>query len=126
MKVKVMVNGEEYEVDVEEVSRGKFRVKFGGKSYEVEAEGLGLGIGLNAITEAGQREASEIPAAPSAAPSPPQTGTAPAPKPEPERAAAAASAAQSSNVVVAPMPGKVLRVLVRVGDVVEAGQGLLI
>nr|2D5D_A Chain A, methylmalonyl-CoA decarboxylase gamma chain [Pyrococcus horikoshii OT3]2D5D_B Chain B, methylmalonyl-CoA decarboxylase gamma chain [Pyrococcus horikoshii OT3]2EJF_C Chain C, 149aa long hypothetical methylmalonyl-CoA decarboxylase gamma chain [Pyrococcus horikoshii OT3]2EJF_D Chain D, 149aa long hypothetical methylmalonyl-CoA decarboxylase gamma chain [Pyrococcus horikoshii OT3]2EJG_C Chain C, 149aa long hypothetical methylmalonyl-CoA decarboxylase gamma chain [Pyrococcus horikoshii len=32
----------------------------------------------------------------------------------------------SENVVSAPMPGKVLRVLVRVGDRVRVGQGLLV
>lgn len=34
--------------------------------------------------------------------------------------------AEGRQHVVAPMPGKVIRVLVNVGDVVEAGQGLLV
>ena len=34
--------------------------------------------------------------------------------------------AQGRQQVVAPMPGKVIRVLVNVGDKVEAGQGLLV
>ena len=38
----------------------------------------------------------------------------------------ASSEAEGLQQIVAPMPGKVVRVLVRVGDAVEAGQGLLV
>jgi biotin carboxyl carrier protein len=37
-----------------------------------------------------------------------------------------AAEAEGRQHVVAPMPGKVIRLLVNVGDVVEAGQGLLV
>ncbi|HTP68015.1 MAG TPA: biotin/lipoyl-containing protein [Dongiaceae bacterium] len=37
-----------------------------------------------------------------------------------------ASEAEGRQQIVAPMPGKVIRLLVRVGDEVEAGQGLLV
>jgi len=37
-----------------------------------------------------------------------------------------ASEAQGRQQVVAPMPGKVVRILVAAGDTVEAGQGLLV
>jgi biotin carboxyl carrier protein len=38
----------------------------------------------------------------------------------------AAGEAQGRQQIVAPMPGKVIRVLVQAGDAVEAGQGLLV
>ena len=34
--------------------------------------------------------------------------------------------AEGRQQIVAPMPGKIVRVLVKAGDVVEAGQGLLV
>ena len=37
-----------------------------------------------------------------------------------------ATEAEGQQQIVAPMPGKVIRVLVKVGDEVEAGQGLLV
>ncbi len=44
-KVKVIVEGVEYDVEVEELPGGKFRVSFGGdKTYEVEAKGLGIDV----------------------------------------------------------------------------------
>jgi biotin carboxyl carrier protein len=38
----------------------------------------------------------------------------------------AASEAEGRQQVLAPMPGKVIRILVQAGDTVEAGQGLLV
>ncbi len=40
--------------------------------------------------------------------------------------AAASGRAQGRSAIKAPMPGKVVRVLVMVGDAVEAGQGLIV
>lgn len=42
------------------------------------------------------------------------------------RVRAGASASEGRQNVVAPMPGKVVRTLVSVGDTVEAGQGLIV
>jgi biotin carboxyl carrier protein len=102
-KVKVIVDGVPYEVEVEELGGGKFKVSFEGESYEIEAKDLGIPMGALQ--------------APSAAPV--QAG-APVATPAP------APAAAGENVVTAPMPGKVLRILVREGDEVKAGQGLLV
>ncbi|MDN5320893.1 MAG: pyruvate carboxylase subunit [Thermococcaceae archaeon] len=91
---------------LEEKPRGKIiKIYVGGREYEVGVEGVKL-------------EDLTMPAyAPSAAPV--QAG-APVATPAP------APAAAGENVVTAPMPGKVLRVLVREGDEVKAGQGLLV
>jgi biotin carboxyl carrier protein len=82
-----------------EVFMKKYNVTVNGTTYEVMVE------------EAGE-VASAAPAA--AAPAAP---AAPAPAPKP---AAAPAAAQGSIKVTAPMPGTILRLNVKVGDVIEA------
>ncbi|CAB49799.1 acetyl-CoA carboxylase biotin carboxyl carrier protein subunit [Pyrococcus abyssi] len=106
MKVKVVVNGKEYEVDVEEVMPGKFRVTLEGKTYEVEAN---LGIQVAPVQ-------TQV-----ATPAP-----TPTPTPTPVQAPTTPQVQASENVVTAPMPGKVLKILVQEGQQVKLGQGLLI
>ncbi|WP_297550965.1 acetyl-CoA carboxylase biotin carboxyl carrier protein subunit [Thermococcus sp.] len=108
MKVKVIVDGREYEVEVEELPGNKFKVSFEGKSYEVKAEGLG--IALPSVPETGV-------SAPSSAPVSAPVST-PAPSSVPVQA--------SPNTVTAPMPGKILKVLVSEGQEVKTGQGLVV
>jgi len=107
-KVKVIVDGVEYEVEVEELAGGTFRVEFNGKTYEVKAEGLGI--------------APEQMSLPS-----PRVQRAPAPTPQSVPVQAPQTAAQNvEGAVTAPMPGKILKVLVKEGDRVKTGQGVLI
>ena len=80
----------------------KYTITVNGTAYEVEVE------------EAGVVASSPKAAAPKAAPAP-----APAPK-------AAAPVAAGATTVSAPMPGKVLSVIVKVGDAVKAGDVLMI
>ena len=42
------------------------------------------------------------------------------------RAASAAFSAEGKQTIVAPMPGKVVKVLIKVGDEVKEGQGLVV
>jgi len=114
-KVKVIVDGVPYEVEVEELGGGKFKVSFEGESYEVEAKDLGIPMGAlqapsAAPVQVGAPVATPVPAPAASAP----VGVSSAPVPAGE------------NVVTAPMPGKILRVLVREGDQVRVGQGLLV
>lgn len=46
VKVKVIVEGVEYEVEVEELFGGKFRVSFEDKIYEVEVKGFGIDMSV--------------------------------------------------------------------------------
>ncbi|WP_456421779.1 acetyl-CoA carboxylase biotin carboxyl carrier protein subunit, partial [Thermococcus sp.] len=109
MKVKVLIDGREYEVDVQELPNGKFKVSFEGKSYEVKAEGLGIAL----------PSLPQEPATPSPAPvSAPVSAPSPAPSPVPAQV--------SPNTVTAPMPGKILKVLVSEGQEVKTGQGLVV
>jgi biotin carboxyl carrier protein len=112
-KVRVIVDGVEYEVDVEELPGGKFKVSFEDKTYEVEAKGLGIDV--SALTNA--------PSAPVSA----SSALAPSSVSSPVSVSAPSSPASAGEgVVTAPMPGKILRVLVKEGEQVKTGQGLLV
>ncbi|MCO6041752.1 acetyl-CoA carboxylase biotin carboxyl carrier protein subunit [Thermococcus alcaliphilus] len=115
-KVKVIVDGVPYEVEVEELGGGKFKVSFEGESYEVEAKDLGISMGALQAPSAAPVQVG----APVATPAPAPAASAPVGVPS------APASVAGENVVSAPMPGKILRVLVREGDQVRVGQGLLI
>ncbi|WP_324736735.1 acetyl-CoA carboxylase biotin carboxyl carrier protein subunit [Thermococcus sp. SY098] len=116
-KVKVIVDGVTYEVEVEELGTGKFRVSFEGESYEVEAKDLG--IPLSAMEMPAQVQAPSVSAPAPSAPSVVPVSTPVAPS-------TPTSVSVGGNVVSAPMPGKVLRILVSEGEKVKTGQGLLV
>jgi len=111
MKWQVAVGHRVVEIDsdrldaVKEVEPGVYSVLLNGRSYEIRVhEGAG---GLSA--EAGAlRFAIEVR--------------------DPRDAARGSRASTGSGrqKVVAPMPGKVIRVLAKAGDSVEAGQGLVV
>ena len=82
----------------------KFNITVNGKSYEVEVEEVG------APASSAPKAAPKAPAAPAAAAAPKA-----APKAETKPAPVAASAGQ--EVVEAPMPGNIWKVLVKEGDV---------
>ncbi|QIK86733.1 acetyl-CoA carboxylase biotin carboxyl carrier protein subunit [Erysipelothrix sp. HDW6B] len=93
----------------------KFRVKLNDKEYVVEMEEIGNPEGL-----------SFTPAAPVAAPAPaaaaaPVAEAAPAPTP-----AAAPVSVEGGTEVISPMPGNILSIAVKVGDVVTENQVLLV
>ncbi|RXT58027.1 acetyl-CoA carboxylase biotin carboxyl carrier protein subunit [Lacticaseibacillus chiayiensis] len=88
----------------------KFKITIDGKTYLVEME-----------------EISGTPAAPAAPATPvaPAAPSAPAPEPAPAPAAPVAPSGDG-EVVTAPMPGTVTKILVKVGDTVTENQPLMI
>ena len=101
---------------VEEKPKGKIiKIYIGGREYEVGIEGIKLeNLVMPAYAPQVTQEEVVQPTTVAPAPSVAPVST-PAPAP-----------AVGENVVSAPMPGKILRVLVNEGDQVKVGQGLLV
>lgn len=98
----------------------KFKISVDGTQYLVEMEEVG------APTPTPADAAPAASAAPASAPEP-AAAPAPAPAPAPEPAPApAAPAAAGSFAQTAPMPGTILDIHVKVGDVVTANQPVMI
>lgn len=94
----------------------KFIINVNGNSYEVEVEEVKGGVTSQRTSQATPQPAqATAPTAPAAAPAAP----APAAKKE-----AVVAAGQTS--IEAPMPGSILRLNIKEGDTVKAGQVLLI
>jgi biotin carboxyl carrier protein len=111
MKLQVALDGRLVEIDsdqlaaVQQVEPGVYSVLLNDTSYEIRLIESSPGL----IAEAGGlRFQVEIR------------------DPRDTSGGARASIASGRQSVTAPMPGKVIRVLVNAGDVVEAGQGLVV
>ena len=102
---KYKINGNEYNVAVEELEGNKANVTVNGKIYEVELDKPAK----PAVTKPVARPAA---AAPTAAPAP---AVAPAPRP-----------AAGGAGIKAPLPGVILDIKVKVGDAVAKGQTVAI
>ena len=102
---KYKINGNEYNVAVEELEGNKANVTVNGKTYEVELDRPAK----PAVTKPVARPTT---AAPTAAPAP---AVAPAPRP-----------AAGGAGIKAPLPGVILDIKVKVGDAVTKGQTVAI
>jgi acetyl/propionyl-CoA carboxylase alpha subunit len=111
MKLQILVNGHPVEVDTEhldqvtQVEPGIYSVLLDGRSFEVRAIASREGLRLELD---GRRFTAEVYD----------------PRDRGRRSAAALGTGRQN--IIAPMPGKVIRVLVREGDAVEIGQGLVV
>lgn len=100
------IDGQRLEADATEVSPGVYSILINGKSFEVRVERLGIEL---QATTGGQVFRVAI-----------------ADEREWRRNRGSAVEAEGRQQVLAPMPGKIVRVLVKTGDAVRAGQGLLV
>ena len=100
------IDGQHVGADAIEVSPGSYSILVNGKSFEVRMEQAGAE--LRAI--AGSREFR----------------IAISDEREWRRKRGSAIEAEGRQQVLAPMPGKIVRLLVKTGDTVRAGQGLLV
>jgi biotin carboxyl carrier protein len=100
----------------------KFVVNVNGNSYEVEVEEVSGTIVSQPVTApAPQPALTTAPAAPAAAPAPQ-----PAPQPAPAPAAPVSSGAEGAVKITAPMPGTILDIRVKPGDSVNKGTVVII
>ena len=100
---KYKINGNEYNVAVEELEGNKANVTVNGKTYEVE------------LDKPAKPEVTKPVARPAAAPAAAPTPAAPAPRP-----------AAGGAGIKAPLPGVILDIKVNVGDTVTKGQTVAI
>ncbi|ASJ04783.1 pyruvate/oxaloacetate carboxyltransferase [Thermococcus barossii] len=105
----------------------RFRIYVDGVEFEVGVEGIDLS-GLKYLPQIVETSASSSVPKPAPAPAPasvaaPSTPSAPVPVQSP---ASPTPAPAGEGAVTAPMPGKILRILVKEGEEVKTGQGLLI
>ena len=113
-KYNFRINGHDYQVDVNSVEGGIADVTVNGTDYKVEL--------ADAVPAPAQQAARPAPQATFTAAPAPQT-TAPATQADQTAQTATASAPQGKGeVVTAPLPGVILDIKVKVGDVVKAGQ----
>jgi len=105
-RVRCVLDGRPVEADVVEVSPSMYSILIGGQSFEARVEFAATGL---RVIVGGQEYGATIR-------DPRQW----------RRHRGAAVEAEGRQQAIAPMPGKVVRVLVKAGDAVEAGQGLLV
>jgi biotin carboxyl carrier protein len=109
----VSVDGRDHEVDVKDID-GVLSLLMGTRSYEITIGPLSDGT-LTVHVDGIPVEVSISPSTPAAADRPRSPG-----------APSTAPAAGGPQRVLAPMPGKIVRVLVQPGDHVEPRQGLVV
>jgi biotin carboxyl carrier protein len=100
-----VLDGKLIEADVVEVAPGIYSILLGTESFEVRVEERGGGL----VVHTGRNN-----------------WTAKVTDPRQWRRRGGTLEVEGRQQVVAPMPGKVVRVLAKAGDAVEAGQGLLV
>jgi biotin carboxyl carrier protein len=100
------LDGRPFDADATEVAPGIYSILLGGQSFEARVEPHGPAL---RIFVAGREFSAEI-----------------IDTRRWRRRRGTALETEGRQQVIAPMPGKVIRVLVKTGDAVEAGQGLLV
>jgi acetyl/propionyl-CoA carboxylase alpha subunit len=104
-QLEASIDGRKVEADVVVIADGAFSVLIGGRSLDVRVE---ESIGGLRVRSGGHVFAVSVS------------------DPRKYRRGAAGISAEGRQQVNAPMPGKVVRVLVNAGEAVKAGQGLLV
>jgi biotin carboxyl carrier protein len=104
--LRVTIGGRAVEADAVEVSPSVYSIRIGGQSFEVRVEPWANALRIST----GGREYVVAVRDPR----------------KWERNQGAATSAEGRQSVIAPMPGKIVRVLVKKGETVKAGQGIAV
>jgi biotin carboxyl carrier protein len=104
--LKCAIDGREFVADAVEIAPGVFSILIGGEVFEARVEDNG---GKLRIHIAGKEYAAAVDDARRW-----------------RRGSGAAIESRGRQQVLAPMPGKIVRVLVKAGDAIEAGQGIAV
>ncbi len=99
------IDGRTIDADVAEISPGIYSILIGGHSLEVHVEAHGQSLRIT--SGAAEFQATAI-------------------DPRRYRKAAGSILAEGRQQITAPMPGKVIRLLVKAGEAVKAGQGIVV
>jgi biotin carboxyl carrier protein len=105
-RTQCILDGRPVEADVVEVSPSVYSILIDGQSFEARVESAATGL---RVIVGGREYAAAVR-------NPRQW----------RRHRGVAAEAEGRQQAIAPMPGKVVRVLVKAGDAVEAGQGLVV
>jgi glutaconyl-CoA/methylmalonyl-CoA decarboxylase subunit gamma len=106
-KQNIIVNGKTYAVEIGEIIGSTVQVTVDGESYEVVLPGATATMPKTVVQSA---------------PITPVTKPATAPAPTAAKQAAAPPSSGSGNDIIAPMPGAILEVHVKIGEQVTKGQ----
>jgi glutaconyl-CoA/methylmalonyl-CoA decarboxylase subunit gamma len=109
-EIKLEIQGKEYIVAIEDFGSSEARLTVNGKTYTVGLKDLGQQIVVENVR-------ASVPSA-----SKPAAAAAPAHAPAPASTGSSSGSAQ----VLAPLPGLILNVMVKVGDRVNAGQKIMV
>jgi biotin carboxyl carrier protein len=131
MTFEVEINGRLRSVTVQRSAGGRYHVVVDGTAYAVDAARVGV-FGLSLVLDHESGESRDIQVTP--APTPGEllvtldgrVASAAINRRRTGRGADAGAAAEGEQAIVAPMPGRVVRVLVAPGDAVAARQGVVV
>jgi len=136
MKYKIAVNDQKFEVEIKDIKEGIAQVNVNGQPFDVLIENYeDIAAGSPPLRPAPSGVAAPVTAkapapSPKPAPTPPKVSTpvtdrikAPT-KPAAPAAAPAPKKAQAKGEIVAPIPGRIMDVKVKVGNPVVKGQTL--
>lgn len=112
-KYNFIINGHDYQVDVNSVEGGIADVTVNGTDYKVELADAVPAPAQQTVRPAPQTVSTGAPAV---------TPQATAPAPQAAQTATASAPQGKGEVVTAPLPGVILDIKVKVGDAVKAGQ----
>lgn len=118
-KYNFRINGHDYQVDVNSVEGGIADVTVNGTDYKVELADAVPAPAQQAVRPAPQTVSTGAPAVTTASRA---TSLAPQATAQAAQTATASAPQGKGEVVTAPLPGVILDIKVKVGDVVKAGQ----